>query len=231
MDPASPPVVPASPRVLLNTILVAALVGLLGALGIVFLFDRLDDTVKSTEEVEEVTGLPTLGTITKMESGKGRNEIYRLATVLYPHSAVAEAYRGLRTNIEFASIDHPVKTLLVTSSIPGEGKTTTAANLAVAFAQAGHRTILLDADFRKPGVHRIFNLPNAQGLSGLLRTDATGIDDAAQATEQENLRVITTGPLPRTRQSCSGRSGCARSSDASRRTRTSSSSTAHPSRR
>lgn len=99
-------------------------------------------------------------------------------------------------NIEFASVDRPLKTLLVTSSIPGEGKTATAANLAVVFAQAGHRTILLDADFRKPGVHRIFDLPNAQGLSGLLRTDATGIDDAAQATEQENLRVITTGPLP-----------------------------------
>jgi protein-tyrosine kinase len=102
----------------------------------------------------------------------------------------------LRTNIEFAATGRPLKTLLITSSIPGEGKTTIAANLAVVFAQAGHRTVLLDADFRKPGVHRIFDLPNAQGLSDLLRSDATRIEDAAQATKLENLRVITTGPLP-----------------------------------
>jgi capsular exopolysaccharide synthesis family protein len=99
-------------------------------------------------------------------------------------------------NIEFATVDQPLKTLLVTSSIPEEGKTTTAANLAVVFAQASHRTILLDANFRKPGVHRIFDLPNNQGLSDLLRSDATGIDATAHATEQENLRVITTGSLP-----------------------------------
>jgi succinoglycan biosynthesis transport protein ExoP len=195
VDPASPPPQPASPRVLLNTIL-AALVGLLIALGLAFLLDYLDDTVKSTDDVEVVAGLPTLGTITKMRGAKGRSEIYRLATLLYPRAPVAEAYRSLRTNVEFAAVDAPVKTLLVTSAIPGEGKTTTAANLAVVFAQAGRRTILLDADFRKPGVHKIFDLPNTAGLSSLMRTDETRIDDVAQATEQENLRVITSGPLP-----------------------------------
>ncbi len=195
VDPASPPEAAASPRVLLNTV-IAALVGLLIALGLAFLFDYLDDTVKSTDDVEAVTGLPTLGMIIKMRGAKGRSEIYRLATLLYPRAPVAEAYRSLRTSIEFAAVDAPVRTLLVTSAIPGEGKTTTAANLAVVFAQAGHRTILLDADFRKPGVHRIFDLPNAHGLSSLMRSDATGLDDVAQPTEQENLRVITTGPLP-----------------------------------
>ena len=195
VDPASPPVQPASPRVLLNTIL-AALVGLLLAIGFAFLLEYLDDSVKSTDDVEAVAGLPTLGTITKMKGDKSRSEIYRLAAILYPRAPVAEAYRTLRTNLEFAAVDAPVKTLLVTSSIPGEGKTTTAANLAVVFAQAGRRTILLDADFRKPGVHKIFDLPNAHGLSSLLRTDETAIDDVAQATEQDNLLVITTGPLP-----------------------------------
>ena len=131
-----------------------------------------------------------------MSAGKGQSEIYRLATILYPRSHAAEAYRTLRTNVEFAAVDKPVRTLLVTSSIPGEGKTTTAANLAVVFAQDGRRTILLDADFRKPGVHRIFGLPNAHGLSSLMRSDETSIDHVAQGTEQENLRVITTGPLP-----------------------------------
>jgi succinoglycan biosynthesis transport protein ExoP len=195
VDPAAPPEEPASPRVLLNTI-IAALVGLLLALGVAFLLDYLDDTVKSTDDVETVAGLPTLGTIAKMRGGKDRSEIYRLATLLYHRAPVAEAYRSLRTNIEFAAVDAPVQTLLVTSAIPGEGKTTTAANVAVVFAQAGRRTLLLDADFRKPGVHRIFDLPNAHGLSSLLRSDATRLDDVAQPTEQENLRVITTGPLP-----------------------------------
>ena len=195
VDPASPPEEPASPRVLLNTI-IAALVGLLIALGIAFLLDYLDDTVKSTDDVQAVAGLPTLGTITKMRTAKGQSEIYRLATLLYPRSPVSEAYRSLRTNVEFAAVDAPARTLLVTSAIPGEGKTTTAANLAVVFAQAGRRTLLLDGDFRKPGIHRIFDLSNARGLSDLLRSDATSLDDVAQPTEQENLRVIATGPLP-----------------------------------
>jgi capsular exopolysaccharide synthesis family protein len=195
VDPASPPAEPASPRVLLNT-LIAAILGLLGALGIVFLLEHLDDTVKSSEDVEEITGLPTLGMITKMRGGKERAEIYRLATLLAHLGPVAEAYRGLRTSIDFAGVDAPVRTLLVTSAIPHEGKTTTAANLGVVFAQAGRRTIVLDADFRKPGIHRIFDLPNARGLSDLLRSDATSLEEVTQATEQEHLHVITTGPLP-----------------------------------
>ena len=195
VNPATPPEAAASPRVLLNTML-AALVGLLLALGFVFVLEHLDDTVKSNADVEAVTGLPTLGTIVKMRANKGQKEIYRLATILYPRAPAAEAYRTLRSNVEFAAVDAPVKTLLVTSSIPGEGKTTTAANLAVVFAQDGRRTILVDADFRKPGVHKIFDLPNAKGLSSLLRTDEVEMDHVAQSTEQENLRVITTGPLP-----------------------------------
>jgi len=195
VDPATPPLQPSSPRVLLNTLL-AALVGLLLALGIAFTMEYLDDTVKSPEDVESATGLATLGTVLKMKGEKGRSEIYRLATLLYPRGPAAEAYRTLRTNLEFASVDEPVKTLLVTSSIPSEGKTTTSGNLAVAFAQAGRNVILLDADLRKPGVHRLFDLPNTSGLTSLLRTDDVALDDVAQATEQERLRVVTTGPLP-----------------------------------
>ena len=195
VDPAVSPVAPASPRVLLNTLL-AALVGLMLAVGIAFLVEYLDDTLKSPDDVEAVAGLPTLGTIIRMKGDEGRSTIYRLAAILYPRSPVAEAYRTLRTNIEFASVDEPVKVILVTSAIPGEGKTTTAANLAAVFAQAGHATLLVDADLRKPGVHRIFNLPNAQGLTNLLRSDEAIVRDLAQATEQEHLTVLTTGPLP-----------------------------------
>ena len=195
VDPATPPLQPSSPRVLLNTLL-AALVGLLLALGIAFTMEYLDDTVKSSEDVEDATGLATLGTVLKMKGEKGRSEVYRLATLLYPRGPAAEAYRTLRTNLEFASVDEPVRTLLVTSSIPSEGKTTTSGNLAVAFAQAGRRVILLDADLRKPGIHRLFDLPNVSGLTSLLRTDDVAIDDVAQATEEDRLRVVTTGPLP-----------------------------------
>jgi polysaccharide biosynthesis transport protein len=195
VDPATPPLQPSSPRVLLNTIL-AALVGLLLALGIAFTMEYPDDTVKSSEDVEAATGLATLGTVLKMKGEKGRSEIYRLATLLYPRGPAAEAYRTLRTNLEFASVDEPVRSLLVTSSIPSEGKTTTSSNLAVAFAQAGRTVILLDANLRKPGVHKPFNLPNVSGLTSLLLTDDVAIDDVAQETEQEHLRVVATGPLP-----------------------------------
>jgi capsular exopolysaccharide synthesis family protein len=109
---------------------------------------------------------------------------------------VAEAYRTLRTNVEFSAVDRPIKTLLVTSAVPGEGKTVTAANLAVVFAQAGRRVLLVDADLRKPGVHIIFDLPNAHGLTTLLRDPSVSLDSIVQSTEQENLRILTTGPLP-----------------------------------
>ena len=195
VDRATPPEAPASPRVLLNTLL-AALVGLLLALAIAYTMEYLDDTVKSSEDVEAATGLATLGTVLKMKGEGGRKEIYRLAALLYPRGPAAEAYRTLRTNLEFATVDEPARALLVTSAIPSEGKTTTASNLAVVFAQAGRTVILLDADLRKPGVHKVFDLPNASGLTSLLRTDDVAIDDVAQETEQEKLRVISTGPLP-----------------------------------
>lgn len=195
VDAAVPPAGPSSPRVLLNTLL-AALVGLMLAVGIAFFAEYLDDTLKSPEAVEAVTGLPTLGTIIRMQGDDNRSVIYRLATILYPRSPAAEGYRTLRTNLEFASLDHPARIILVTSAIPGEGKTTTAANLAVVFAQTGHDTLIVDADLRKPGVHKIFGLGNAQGLTGLLRSDEVTVDEVAQPTEQPHLRVITTGALP-----------------------------------
>ncbi len=195
VDPAVAPLQPASPRVLLNTLL-AALVGLMLAIGIAFLVEYLDDTLKSPDDVEAVVDLPTLGTIIRMKGDEGRSPIYRLAAILYPRSPVAEAYRTLRTNIEFASVDEPVKVILVTSAVPGEGKTTTAANLAAVFAQAGHDTLLVDADLRKPGAHKMFDLPNAEGLTNLLRSDELTVREIAQPTEQEHLMVLTTGPLP-----------------------------------
>jgi succinoglycan biosynthesis transport protein ExoP len=195
VEPAITPQEAVSPRPLLTTML-AAVVGLLLAAAVAAIVEYLDDRVKNSDAVQEITGLATLGTVARMDVRGGRPEFYRLATLLYPRSAVAEAYRTLRTNIEFASVDSPIGTLLVTSSGPNEGKTVTAANLAVAFAQAGRPTILVDTDLRKPGVADIFGLANEQGLTTMLRTESTGVDEIAHATEQANLRVITTGPLP-----------------------------------
>lgn len=194
IEPATAPSGPISPRPLLNTLL-AAILGLLVAGGTAAASEYFDDSIKDSDEVLEVAGLSTLGTIARMRGDRSRSVIYRLAALLYPRSGVAEAYRTLRTNIEFASVDAPIQTILVTSSTPGEGKTTTAANLAVVFAQAGRRVILVDADLRKPGIHLVFDVPNAHGLTTLLRSDQP-LDSITQATEQENLRILTTGPLP-----------------------------------
>jgi non-specific protein-tyrosine kinase len=131
-----------------------------------------------------------------MNGHLGRNEIYRLAPLLYPRSGAAEAYRTLRTNVEFTSVDAPIRTLLVTSAMPAEGKTITASNLALVFAQGGNRVLLVDADLRKPGIHLAFRLDNERGLTTLVRDEGLELDAVAQATEEQNLRVLTTGPLP-----------------------------------
>ena len=195
LDPAAPPTSPVSPRILFNTLLAAAL-GMLVVVGVAFVAEQLDDRIKDPDAVQDVAGLSTLGTIARMTSSRGRKEFYQLAGLLYPRSSFAEAYRTLRTNIEFASLDSPVRTLLVTSSAPGEGKTVTAANLAIVFAQSGRTVILVDADLRKPGVDSIFNLPNTRGLTDLLRHQSISVEAVANPTEQDNLRVVTTGPLP-----------------------------------
>lgn len=193
--PAEVPTAPSSPRILLNTVL-AGLIGLLIAAAIAFVVEHLDDTLKTASDVEATLGASTLGLVAKMKGNRGRSEIYRLVTLVYPRSSAAESYRTLRANIEFASVDKPMKTLLVTSPSQGEGKTTTAANLAVAFAQAGKRTVLLDADLRKPGVHRIFNLANRRGLTSLLQAPDVSPGSISQETDQDGLQIITSGPLP-----------------------------------
>ena len=195
IEPAIAPTDPVSPRPLLNTLLAAAL-GLLLAAGIVVVVEHLDDGIRDSDAVSDVSGLSTLGMISRMKGDRSRSEMYRLAPLLYPRSGVAEAYRSLRTNIEFASIDAPIRTLLVTSSVPGEGKTTTASNVAIVFAQAGRRVLLVDADLRKPGVHRAFDVPNTHGLTSLLRDEQVDLGAIAQRTELDNLRLLTTGPLP-----------------------------------
>jgi len=112
-----------------------------------------------------------------------------------PKSPISEAYRVLRTNIQFTGFDNPVKLILVTSSGPSEGKSTTAANMAVTFVQSGSRVLLIDADLRKPKIHKIFGLANKWGMTNAL-IEPESLDKYIQHTEIENLDIITSGPIP-----------------------------------
>jgi len=117
-----------------------------------------------------------------------------LITLSDPRSPISEAYRPLRTNLSFSSLDDPIRTLVVTSAAPDEGKSTTVANLAVTMAQGGKRTILVDCDLRRPTLHDLFNLPAEPGLTNLLLED--GDQQLLLETEVEGLQLLTSGPLP-----------------------------------
>lgn len=183
---------PVRPRTEVNTIL-AVLVGGMFSLAIIFLVDYLDDSIKSPDEVVEDTGLSAIGVIAYI---KGEKPADRLITHLTPRAPTSEAYRVLRTNLEFATVDNKLRNLLVTSPSPGEGKSTTAANLATVLAQAGHRVILIDADLRRPSQHKILEVPNNQGLTTALLDSETPITYHIQNTRVPGLRLMTSGPLP-----------------------------------
>lgn len=119
----------------------------------------------------------------------------KLITLDYPKSPIAESFRTLRTNIQFASIDKPVKTIMVTSTGQSEGKSTIIANLAIVMAQTDNRVLLVDTDLRKPTVHHTFQLPNRQGLSKML-VEGNNVEDIIQKNIVPNLDVLTSGPIP-----------------------------------
>jgi capsular exopolysaccharide synthesis family protein len=119
-----------------------------------------------------------------------------LITLTDPRAPAAEAYRTLRTNLMFSSLDKPLHTLVITSPVPGEGKSTALANLAVTLAQSGHETIIVDCDLRKPTQHELWRLDNTQGLTTMLLDEAALADPAVQAVGVDHLHVLTSGPLP-----------------------------------
>lgn len=192
-EPATVPQIPIRPRTTTNTLL-AAVVGAMLALGTAFLIEYLDDTVKSPDDISRVSGLSPLGAIARLKDTGGARQLIAWLRTKAPE---AEAYRTLRTNIQFSSVDKPVRTLMVTSSSPGEGKSTTTANLAVVMAQTGQKVIVVDTDLRRPVQHKVFGVPNNTGLTtALLASDATLASSYLQPTEIENLSVLTSGPIP-----------------------------------
>lgn len=178
----------------LNDTLLAGAVGLMLMGGIAFLIEYLDDTLKTPDDINRHLGLPVIGYIAEMNVADKSSEALYVAN--QPRSPVTEAFRALRTNLEFAGIDQPLRTLLVTSPGPNEGKTTTATNLASIISQGDRKVILLDADMRRPRVHKFLSLPNQIGLSDLFRgnLDLSSVKRAIDGNVK--MEVISSGNLP-----------------------------------
>jgi polysaccharide biosynthesis transport protein len=188
VDKATLPGGPSSPR-LSRALLVSLVFGLGAALGLALLLEHLDDTVRSPEDAERISGLVTLGIIPKIAAGATDLELAN------PRSHTSEAYRSLCTALQLATESGLPKTLLVSSAGPGEGKSTTALSVARHFANVGLKVLLVDADMRKPTLHQRLGLENTTGLSNYL-TGACEPPEVLQQTDTPNLAFMASGPIP-----------------------------------
>lgn len=197
VDKAETPTKPYKPKLELNLVL-AVLLGLFGGIALAVLFEYLDDTVKDAEDLERHVGIPVLGVIPHQK--RTREQVQEggglaVTTQADPRSAFAEAYRSTRTALQFTTAEGAPKILLITSTEPSEGKTTTALSLAIHFAQLGKAVLLIDADMRKPSLHRELNVDNGKGLSTFL-VGAAAPAEVTQPSTIANLFLIPSGPLP-----------------------------------
>ncbi|WML90389.1 polysaccharide biosynthesis tyrosine autokinase [Thiothrix lacustris] len=192
VDSALVPYAVQKPNVRLNLAL-GAVLGLFLGMVIAFMLEFLDDRIKSSEDLEKALSMPVLG-VAPTPGKEIKQHNYALLTVEKPTSAVAEAFRSLRTNLMFATRDGAPKVLNVTSTDASEGKTSTTINLATAFAQAGKRVLLIDADLRKPTLHKHFKLDNSKGLSHYL-IGQENLEGITQASFIPEVYVVTSGPI------------------------------------
>ncbi len=184
---ADVPATPVEPRPL-RTVVLAAFVGLLLGLAAAFLVDYLDDSIRTADDLQALTDAPVLAVV-PVEPPPDNRPI----ALSEPHEFAVEIYRGLRTNVQFLGLDRALRVIQVTSSLPGEGKTTTATNLAVVLAQAGSRTLLVDADLRKPRIHEVFAAAPSPGLTELLLGE-----DVRMVVHDvgDGLHIVTAGAVP-----------------------------------
>ncbi len=173
-----------------RSILFTGMLGLVGGIAFALLMEMLDTAIYTPDDILYDTEVDFLGVIPLAES-----EQAQLVTLAAPRSPPTEAYRTLRSNINFAILDRPAQKFLITSAGSGEGKSVVTANLGLVFAQAGESVIVVDSDLRRPNLYRLFTLDSTPGLTSVLMGE-TAIEDALQETEVENLRVLTSGPLP-----------------------------------
>lgn len=183
---------PISPNIPRNVGLGAA-VGLVFGLGMAFLGNYLDNTIKSSEEAERVYGAAVLGIVPVEKADKSAKR--RLTIVEAPGSAAAEAYRVIRNSLDFINFENNLKTLLVTSAAPAEGKSTVAANLAMSLSQSGKKVVLVSCDFRRHTVDQFFDVTNEVGLSEVL-LGVHPLKTALQRPRDEHLLVLTAGKMP-----------------------------------
>lgn len=201
-EPATVPTAPVRPQTSRDTLAGAAL-GLLLALGMVFLIEYLDDTIRSPDQITSNLKLPVIGFIMQSPTARTNGAAAaknaptdELIALQEPRSPITEAYRALRTNIQIAGVDQPIRTLLVTSPSPGEGKSTVAANLAIVMAQAGREVILLDADLRRPRIAKLFDQHNTVGLAATLLDDTRQWQKVLMPTKMDQLRTAPGGDPP-----------------------------------
>lgn len=193
LNPATATTAPIRPRVLLNTVL-GGVAGLVLSIAIILLMNSLDTTIKTRDDVERFLHLPVLGYSLHMDAGMD-DESPSPHVVKLPRSPAAEAFRSLRTNLDYIAVDKPLKSVLISSPGASEGKTTVATNLAAIIAQSGKRVVLLDADLRRPRAHRELGLTNRTGLSDVF-LDRITLKEAIQPYDNLGLSVITSGGLP-----------------------------------
>jgi capsular exopolysaccharide synthesis family protein len=190
LEPALPPDEPIRPQPMQSALLAGA-VGLMLTVGIIFLVEFLDDTVKNPDEITNRFQVPVVGIITHHDTGNG----HPIAQV-EPRSPVAEAFRSIRTNLRYASVDRTITRILVTSPMPGDGKTTIAVNLAISLAQSGSHVTIMDADMRRPSLHRALSIKNRVGLSTLFVQRTLHIEGSIQSTKIPNLTMVSSGEIP-----------------------------------
>ncbi len=208
IDVAIPPFKPKFPQ--FGFPFVGFFVGLIGGIGLAFILEYVDDSINQVETIEEELNLPVYGVIPeikspvrketrKKEKDEGKEEMERmfrrLITHFEPKSPIAEAYRSLRTNIQFADLKEKNKILAFTSSLKGEGKTTTAANLGITLAQLGNKTLLVDADMRSPRIHNLFQVEKDPGLSNYIGGEIS-YENVIQPSGINNLYIVSSGPIP-----------------------------------